>query len=201
MSEEQRQFSPGPNTPPLDHALIAFLAAHSMRNDSTGCLEWTGYRLRGYGMPTYRGKTRLAHRLSYQAHFGPIPKGLHVCHTCDNPPCFAIEHLFLGTQQQNIDDMRRKGRARWATPVLNAPLVAEMKRRFTLGESPAHVARTFGKSYGAVFSVKLGHTWKHVPPATEQSVFPDPGASKRPIRKPGRAKRNTPRATPETSQI
>ena len=62
-----------------------------------------------------RGKSaRLrVNRLAWEAHHAePIPPGLHVLHTCDNPACFNPEHLFLGTNQDNIDDKCRKGRQR-----------------------------------------------------------------------------------------
>src|SRR5437660_302201 len=76
------------------------------------CLVWTGLTNEfGYGRWTYRGKGWKTHRLVWYWKYGPIPKGLFVCHTCDNPPCVRIEHLFLGTHQDNIDDAVRKGRA------------------------------------------------------------------------------------------
>lgn len=81
--------------------------------DSNGCWTWDGAKHQpfGYGMfGTTRRKTVGAHRFSYEVHFGPIPEGLQVCHRCDNPPCVRPDHLFLGTQADNIHDMIRKGR-------------------------------------------------------------------------------------------
>jgi len=81
----------------------------------TGCHEWTASRTPGgYGQIARRGEggTRLllAHRAQWQRLVGPIPNGLIVMHKCDNPPCINIEHLRLGTHQDNMDDMWNKGR-------------------------------------------------------------------------------------------
>lgn len=83
---------------------------------SDGCWEWTGYRApAGYGQlgrgPRNEGLA-LAHRLSWEFHYGPIPDGLLVCHRCDNPPCVRPDHLFLGTFVDNAQDMVSKGRHR-----------------------------------------------------------------------------------------
>lgn len=64
----------------------------------------------GYAQVSVAGKTTLAHRAAWVAANGPIPSGLHVLHRCDNPPCVNIEHLFLGTHQDNMDDKKSKGR-------------------------------------------------------------------------------------------
>jgi hypothetical protein len=53
----------------------------------------------------------LAHRLAFLMHYGNIPNSMHVLHRCDNPPCINPQHLFLGTNQDNMDDMVRKGRS------------------------------------------------------------------------------------------
>lgn len=78
-----------------------------------GCWEWQGGKVRyGYGgFHDENHRLRFAHRYSWEMHNGPIPKGLFVCHTCDNPPCINPAHLFIGTPKDNTQDMIRKGRS------------------------------------------------------------------------------------------
>lgn len=77
----------------------------------TGCWIWTGVPDKnGYGTTYWFGTKLRVHRAVYEAFYGPIPVGLNVCHTCDTPSCYRPDHLFLGTQLENIQDMTRKGR-------------------------------------------------------------------------------------------
>ena len=86
---------------------------HVQRGD--GCWNWGGYLMKkNYGFTRIGGrgsKGVLAHRLSWMLHFGEIPDGLHVCHKCDNPSCVRPDHLFLGTNQDNILDRVAKKRS------------------------------------------------------------------------------------------
>lgn len=71
------------------------------------CVEWAGLRFRdGYG----RVGSKQAHRVAWEQTYGPIPEGLFVLHRCDNRPCVNPEHLFLGTNTDNMQDMVAKGR-------------------------------------------------------------------------------------------
>lgn len=81
-------------------------------NEDTDCWEWQNATNNiGYGMFRWSsGKMRTAHRASYELHIGPIPEGLVVCHTCDNPKCVNPEHLWTGTMKDNAQDMIAKGR-------------------------------------------------------------------------------------------
>lgn len=82
---------------------------------SADCWLWTGARTpTGYG--ALHGQERLAPRMAWTLSVGPIPMGLQVLHRCDNPPCVNPDHLWLGTQQDNMADMIAKGRAAWQKP-------------------------------------------------------------------------------------
>lgn len=82
-----------------------------------GCWYWIGYVCKdGYGrmniIQNERNFPVKAHRLAYQIYKGEIPDGMYVLHSCDNPRCVNPDHLSIGTQKDNIQDMFRKGRSR-----------------------------------------------------------------------------------------
>ena len=82
--------------------------------DGTPCIEGGNRNQHGYARVSKRvnGRviTRYAHRLAWEAEHGPIPEGMMVLHRCDNPPCVNVNHLFLGTQKDNMGDAASKGR-------------------------------------------------------------------------------------------
>lgn len=77
----------------------------------TPCREWRGRRHpHGYGLIKRSGRNAYIHRLVWALVNGPIPDGMVVMHRCDNPPCFRLDHLQLGTVKDNIVDAANKGR-------------------------------------------------------------------------------------------
>lgn len=76
-----------------------------------GCWEWTGATSKfGHGRMKVAGRLESPHRLMWEEENGPIPRGLWVLHTCDNPRCVRPSHLFIGNRRDNMRDASKKGR-------------------------------------------------------------------------------------------
>ncbi len=129
------------------------------------CWLWIGKKgPKNYGIAVYRGRSMLAHRFSYELHYGSLSMdGMNVLHRCDNPKCVRPDHLFLGTQQDNIDDMHKKQRHAHGERMHNAKLTDDDVR--TIRTSPktgADLAREFGVTSGTISSIKHRLSWRHV---------------------------------------
>jgi len=131
-----------------------------------GCLEWTGAACHiGYGRMKVSGVKKLAHRVSYEIHVGPIPDGLFVLHRCDNPRCVDPAHLFLGTNQDNMDDMNAKNRGRKARG--SASGCAKLKESDVLKirndiRNIRDIAASYGVGKSTIGYIKSRVTWRHV---------------------------------------
>lgn len=90
-------------------------------DDEDACWEWPGARNSdGYGVVRVGGALKLAHRIAHEIYVGPIPRGLEILHSCDNPACVNYRHLTPGTHRQNMIDAASRGRLgrRRLTPTL-----------------------------------------------------------------------------------
>ena len=133
------------------------------------CWLWSGSKLPGgYGQMARQRGIRphiRAHRLSWELANGDIPDGLFVCHHCDNPACVRPDHLFLGTNGDNMRDMVSKGRstARERNPQakLTMPGARLIRQRYSEGGiTYKQLAVDFNVSRPAIAFVIRGETWK-----------------------------------------
>jgi hypothetical protein len=141
-----------------------------VRITDSQCWEFTGAKdTAGYGIVWKDGANKPAHILSYEYHKGPT-NGLCVLHTCDNPPCFNPEHLYLGTRKDNYDDMIDKGRGDNChrrgednnTTVLTEEAVLEIYGLLSAGISHSTIAAMYGVARPTITSIKSGRNWNHL---------------------------------------
>lgn len=117
---------------------------------------------------------RMAHRYSWELHYSPIPRGMLVCHQCDNPPCVRPDHLFLGTPKDNTADMIAKGRHSkgYSAPGLfgeknhlarlTAIDVLNIRSQFRNGASQSQLAQEFSVGITTVHNIVHRYTWRHI---------------------------------------
>lgn len=132
------------------------------------CWLWAGAKLtEGYGQFSSEGRVIRAHRYSYELHFGPIPDGMIVCHTCDRPPCVNPSHLWAGTDAENAADRSAKRRGALGEEQGHARLtnnqareiVATCKRGYVKHED---LARKYGVSRSSISRIVSGDSWSAV---------------------------------------
>jgi hypothetical protein len=146
------------------------------KQPNDGCWLWRNLSTNGYGYGQIWNdettKLLLGHRISWELHHGSIPKGLFVLHKCDVPACVNPAHLFLGTQRENLEDMRRKQRGYEFQPrtgqANNKAKLTEddVKLIRTLFDAGGHSLSALGRRFGVfkqtIRQVVLRKTWKHV---------------------------------------
>lgn len=131
------------------------------------CWVWiAGKGIGGYGRIRIGTKTHYTHRVSFELHCGPIPKGLHVLHRCDNASCVNPDHLFLGTHAENMADRDAKGRQARQTGSTNALAKLNeadvLKIRAAKGRLQRELAAEYGVSRGHISFIRTGQKWKHL---------------------------------------
>lgn len=157
-------------------------------NKTDYCWLWTAsLRNKGYGAFGYTTLDGItvqdrAHRFSYQLHTGEIPQGLFVLHRCDTPACVNPDHLFLGTNEDNIKDMLSKGRhvpggtycSEYASNKYkrgeshhNAKLTPELVGRIRDRHAQADISYSqlgamFGITFTCAYKIVKRLSWKHL---------------------------------------
>jgi hypothetical protein len=134
-----------------------------------GCWFWLGHARNGnlYGTVPLgkKGKKETASRFFYRHLVGPIPPGMGVCHRCDTPLCVNPDHLFLGTQKDNVDDMFKKGRNKKYAGVHNGRtrMTIEQVRQARVlraeGLMPTVIAQRLGFPFSTVQDILKLRTW------------------------------------------
>lgn len=134
----------------------------------SGCWIWVGCTTpRMYGQIMARGGNVIStHRLSWELHNGTeVPDGMHVLHTCDIPCCVNPSHLFLGTHDDNMKDMKRKNRAKGLAGTLNhkAKLSTDdvdfIKSELSKSLSCVDLAKRFGVVHSTITRIRRGDGW------------------------------------------
>lgn len=140
------------------------------------CWPWTGSKLpTGYGTFGVKRKPIGAHRVSWMLSHGDASlPSLSVLHKCDNPSCVRPSHLFLGTHQDNMNDMKRKGRSSAGKPRPHAKVrrgddspfakltwakVTSMRAEYVLGATQVSLASKYGISFQHASEILRGKRW------------------------------------------
>ena len=134
----------------------------------SGCWIWNGPKNpKGYGQIGMRPGALLTHRISYHLFKGPIPEGMMICHSCDNPSCVNPNHLFAGTAKDNASDMVKKGRHNYGekspAALLSEDAVLSIRKRWASRLTITKLAKEYGLTVPAITSAIYGKSWKHIP--------------------------------------
>ena len=154
--------------------ISAFWSKVDIKDDVNSCWEWTGARKpKGYGNVRINKKYMLAHRVAFELTFCEIPKGMLVCHICDNPSCCNPRHLMLGSAAGNFSDMLIKGRQNFhknkaigernANSKLTANKVREIRRMYAEKRADQYaLAGMYSVSQTSISAIIRNQTWRHI---------------------------------------
>ncbi|NKY60341.1 HNH endonuclease signature motif containing protein [Nocardia flavorosea] len=118
----------------------------------------------GYGKFTVNGRQYDAHRVSWEIHNGqPVPPGMQVLHSCDNPLCVNPKHLSIGSNRDNVDDMVSKMRQTYGERNPQSVLTDEAVRDIrSSSASDAALAVKYGVGKSCIADARYGRTWRHI---------------------------------------
>lgn len=139
--------------------------------NSNGCYIFCGARdSNGYGrINIKKGSSSLVHRRAWELKNGKInDRKLFVCHKCDVPMCWNVDHLFIGTNQDNVNDMVAKSRQqrlcgskKWIAKLSEADIHI-IRKRLTLRHLNTEIAKDYNVDARTISNVKRNITWRHV---------------------------------------
>ena len=145
---------------------LARLHKLSIPVTESGCWLWTANTGRdGYGKIKVNKHTVRAHRFSWEVHCGPIPNGLQVLHRCDVPCCVNPDHLFLGTNIDNVSDCVKKDRHargnRNGSAILTDDDITAIRK---IGRTVPQrvIAKQFGVNRGHISKILSMKLWKEI---------------------------------------
>ena len=163
--------------PALSKRDIAFFTLRFDVDTETGCWNWTGYITPRHQRAQFwldaEKRYICASRIAWTIYRGRFDVSLLVCHHCDNPKCVNPDHLFLGTQAENMQDCKRKGRIsppprsdrrgeKAGTAKLTTRQALAIKRRLDAGELGYKLAAEFGISTAQISRIRNGTRWAHI---------------------------------------
>lgn len=126
-----------------------------------GCWVWVGALNRdGYGRFYFQYHNFPVHRLAYEMLVGEIPKGMNVCHHCDNPACVNPAHLFVGSHADNMRDRNSKSRQSRGSKRPAAKLTEEMIPLIRADQrTQCEIAADYGVTQSVISEIKTGKAW------------------------------------------
>lgn len=135
-----------------------------MPEPNSGCWLWTGSVTRhGHGTFHVKRKTVSAHRLAFERFKGRIPDGLYVLHKCDVRCCVNPDHLWVGTQSDNLKDMASKGRSCLGEKNTRAKLTESDVLLIRASSKPyAELAKDYGVHEQLIYQIRKRIIWRHI---------------------------------------